>query len=114
VAHPWPFEHLLFRSSFLFLSSSPSLFFALGAIDKRNVYVFQVFRRRVVNGGVGAARRERRDEEASRHAGASQSDRLSFALFLAWLLWLEPDAGADVILVDEVDAGQCIILNLIR
>jgi hypothetical protein len=37
----------------------------LGAIDKRNVDVFQVFRRRVMNDrrGIGAARRERGEKE---------------------------------------------------
>jgi hypothetical protein len=51
--------------------------FVLGAIDKRNVDVFQVFRRRLVNDrrGIGAARRERGEKEASRDARASASYR---------------------------------------
>jgi hypothetical protein len=43
----------------------------LGAIDQGNVDVFQVFGRRVVNGGrrIGATRRERGEQEASDDAG---------------------------------------------
>jgi hypothetical protein len=49
--------------------------FVLGAIDKRNVDVFQVFRWRIVNGKrrIGTARRERGEQEASRDAGAMAS-----------------------------------------
>jgi hypothetical protein len=44
--------------------------FTLGAIDKRHVDVFQVFRWRIVNDrrGIGAARRERGEEKACRDA----------------------------------------------
>jgi hypothetical protein len=62
--------------------------FILGAIDQGHVDVFQVFRRRVVNGRrrIGAARRERGEQETSRNAGAPKS----FAFLLARRL--EPDA----------------------
>jgi hypothetical protein len=46
--------------------------FMLGAINQFNVDVFKVFRRCVVNDwrGIGAARRERGEQETSRDAGA--------------------------------------------
>ena len=49
--------------------------FVLGAIDKCNVDVFEVFRRRIVNDrrGLGVARRERGEQDASRDARTTVS-----------------------------------------
>jgi hypothetical protein len=55
----------------------------LGAIDKRNVDMFKAFRRRVVNDrcGIGFARRERGEQEASRDSGAQASSQHSHLPF---------------------------------